>query len=125
MYVALSLLAVFGGLSAWGLAAVGIRGAYRMALPSDQKIIKQVVRVALPAVLGAVLLAVASYALITRVMELSQLGRFLLWEGLAVGLLVPVAAVLGRYARRLKRLGSGGADEGSDAAAAATRTDGR
>jgi hypothetical protein len=103
VYVALSLLAALGGLAAWGLVAVGLRGAYRAVRPSDQKIIKRVARVGLPAVLGAVLLFIALYALISHLVELSQLGRFLLWEGLGVGLLLPVAVVLGRYARRLKR----------------------
>ena len=62
----------------------------------------------MPGVLGAVLLFIALYALITHLVDLSELGRFLLWEGLGVGLLLPVAVVLGLYARRLTRPGGVG-----------------
>jgi hypothetical protein len=103
MYVALSLFGAFGGLVAWGLVAVGLRGAYRAVGPSDQKIIKAVVRVGLPAVLGAILLFIAVYTLIVHLVDLSELGQFLLLEGLALGLLLPVTVVLGLYVRRLKR----------------------
>jgi hypothetical protein len=103
VYVALNLLVILGGLFSWGLVAVGMRGAYGEVRPSDQQVIKRVVRVGLPAVLGTILLFIASYALIVHLVHLTKLGQFLLLEGLAVGLLLPVTLVLGLYTRRLKR----------------------